>query len=503
MKTTKKTISILLTILMVVGMMSTFAFAEGESNPGKITLKNAVVGDQYSVYRIFDATISDKNYAYTIAESSNFYTEVEAYAKEDGNGLTLTAIKGTSKYAVTVDSSKFKAADFAAKMSTATATATATATVTATAKLFGQTKIDVEFSNLALGYYIVKNVTNNTEQIICNLTTTDPEVVAYNKNEGQDINKEALDPTTSEKVEDVEIGQTVKYVITGKVPQTTGYETYEYKIEDTMSKGLTYDGNIVVNVAGNVLQISVPKTENDDGTTKITVTLNKDMLTAPGVDVGDPITVTYYATVNKDALNVIDNRFKLTYSNDPNTATTTTTTEQVTRVYTAGIQIDKYDAEDSTKATKLEGAKFVLGTNGAGDSTTKYYKVDATTGKVSWVSVSDGKTVEEVATVVTTDEKGVANFKGIMAGTYYLYEIEAPKGFNPLTEPQSVTVTKVSENATDNSFTYTTAEVANNNGTELPETGGIGTTVFYLLGAILVVGAGVVFVTRRRMHAEK
>ena len=124
-----------------------------------------------------------------------------------------------------------------------------------------------------------------------------------------------------------------------------------------------------------------------------------------------------------------------------------------------------------------------------------YYKYTAATGqdeaKVEWVSnIGD-------ATVVVTDENGDAAFVGIQSGTYYVHETEAPAGYNLATEDEAVTVS-----ANDSGTAQATAEahIANNTGAILPGTGGMGTTIFYVVGGTLVVAAAVLLITKKRMH---
>ena len=155
--------------------------------------------------------------------------------------------------------------------------------------------------------------------------------------------------------------------------------------------------------------------------------------------------------------------------------------------------IDKYaankdNAEDTSK--KLAGAQFVLykldGTNKL------YYKWNTTTEKVEWVERAK-------ADVVTTDGDGAAFFAGIADGTYYLEEIAAPAGYNLLKDPVEVTV---AGSKTEIAKLTVTEQVANSTGTELPSTGGMGTTIFYVLGGVLMAGAFVLLVVRKRMRTE-
>lgn len=177
----------------------------------------------------------------------------------------------------------------------------------------------------------------------------------------------------------------------------------------------------------------------------------------------------------------------MTYSNNPtDSAEKTTTPPQEQKVYSSKIVIDKYDKDDQTK--KLSGAEFVLYKVVSGAN--KYYKWDDTAQKVRWVDDKDQ------ATVVTT-VAGVASFEGLADGTYCLEETKAPAGYNPLEKPQEITV---SGSDTDPSKLTTTAEVANSTGTILPSTGGMGTTLFYVIGGIFVLASVVLLITRKRME---
>lgn len=200
------------------------------------------------------------------------------------------------------------------------------------------------------------------------------------------------------------------------------------------------------------------------------------------------------------------NQAKLTYSNDPTTGATKDSQIEEQKVYTSKIVIDKY--ETGKPGTKLPGAEFVLCRKAPNDeaqyaavqnnikNTNKiqYYKWDETTKTVSWVyDIAN-------ATKVTTDANGTASFDGLANGTYHLVETKAPAGYNQMTEAKEVTV---AGSTTDSEKLSIKAEVANSAGTLLPSTGGMGTTVFYVLGAVLVLGAVVLLVTKKRMSRNE
>lgn len=294
-------------------------------------------------------------------------------------------------------------------------------------------------------------------------------------------------------------------------------------------------------------------TNNADGTTTFKISLNmlKDDKTAKYTK-GTAITIEYSATVNENALttNVETNTATLTYSNNPYGTTTATTPEEKVYVYDFDIIVDKYTGDETTGA-RLAGAKFVLYKKDTSanmtyyqavysytytdneDKTVTVYSADGT----NYYSDADLKTIANVpegttptkgafedvawtsditkATVVTTDENGAAKFQGLEEGTYYLRETEAPSGYNQLTEDVKVDITveydtdgqiktgsgstTTVSNTNENPQYSITSKVENNTGTELPSTGGIGTTIFYVVGSILVIGAAVLLITKKRM----
>lgn len=476
MKHARKLASLLLALVMVFALATTaFAAETGTTtNPGSITVANPVADRTYTAYKIFDV-VYDTNaenghYSYTIDSSTNeWYGTVSTYAQDTAHGLTLTQVNGGDTYVVTTGNG-FSAPDFAVALKAAVSGKTGR-------PLSGDAN-SVSVSGLPLGYYFVSSDTG----ALCNLTTTNPDVTIHDKN---DMPFEKTADQT-----DVEVGQTVTYTITGKVPDYTGFTSYTYKVADTMSDGLTFKKDVKVTVGGT------------DVTTACTVTYdanenaNSFTVTVPVLDnkytIGAEIKVTYSATVNEKAVaKVSTNKAVLEYSNNPTNSTETTKKPpEIVEVYSSKIVIDKYEA--GKEDTKLPNAQFVLYKEVISEtgSSTLYYKWNETDKKVEWV------TDMTAATVKTTDDSGAASFDGLANGDYYLVETKAPDGYNQLTEPHKVTV---AGSSTDTTKLTAIAKVANSTGAELPSTGGMGTTLFYVLGAVLVVGAGVLLITKKRM----
>lgn len=479
MKRTKKWMALLLTLILAL-VMAIPALAAAET--GTITLDNPKAGEEYKAYKIFDAKYNDEKtaYSYTISDKSEWYSVVSGF---DGVTLEETVIDGTY---VVKKKDTFSAAAFAGKLKE---------------NLEGKTgeKLKpsgekVEAAGLDLGYYFVSSGSG----ALCNLTTTNPSVTIHDKN---DVPFEKTDDKT-----DVQIGETVTYTITGKVPDTTGFDTYTYEIADTMSEGLTFDkDSISVKIADTALN-----EDSDDYTVTYDVNDNANSFKL-GINmikqkdnIGKAVTVTYRATVNENAVAKVEkNTATLTYSNDPTDGSRTTTTPpEEEKVYSAKIKILKHEAGNEDKT--LKDASFILYKNvttGEGDSqgtTKKYYRYTETSGdqkaNVEWV---DDKSQ---ATKKTTDEQGNAEFPGLKNGTYYLEETAAPAGYNLLTESVEVTV---AGSDTEPAKLTATAKIENNTGTTLPSTGGIGTTIFYVAGGILVIGAAVMLMTRKRVKKEK
>lgn len=477
MKHARKLTSLLLALVMVFALAATVAADEttGTTGTGSITVDNPVADKTYTAYKIFDVTYNGDNYSYTIDSSSDWYDAVNSYATDPAHGLNLTQVEGTTTYVVTTTNA-FSAPPFADALKAAVNGMNGKTLAVAGGK--------VTVTGLDLGYYFVTSTTG----ALCNLTTTNPNANIHDKND-MPFKKE-VDKTN------VDVGQTVTFKITGKVPDYTGFKEYTYLVTDTMSKGLTFNKDTV--------EVTVGGAKVDDCTTTVdTTNANKFTVLIPVLNrtIGAEIVVTYTATVNKEAIAVIStNEAKLTYSNNPTTGATKDSEPVVQKVYTSKIAIEKVEKlADGATATpkKLEGAEFVLYKEETteGNKTTKYYKQDDTTKAVTWVDTIAN------ATTVKTDKDGAASFDGLADGTYYLVETKAPAGYNQLTEAQKVEVHDGEHNVPVTSDTQltVTAKVENQAGTLLPSTGGMGTTVFYVLGAVLVVGAGVLLVTKKRM----
>ena len=496
MKHARKLASLLLALVMVFALATTAFATEPEGTTttpttGSITVDNPVAGRTYTAYKIFDVVYdaAKEHYSYTIKGDSEWYNTVKTYAQDTTHSLTLTKVGATDTYVVTTTDT-FSAPAFAEALKAALNADATTFTGKELTKSGTPEKASATVNEL--GYYFVSSGTG----ALCNLTTTNPNANIHDKTD-MPFEKEVWE-------KDVEVGQTVHYTITGKVPDYTGFKKYIYKITDEMTDGLTFNNDVKVMVG------------SEDKTNDCTVTYNAAIdpqtftVSIPVLTekyaFGAKIEVTYTATVNKNAIAVIStNQAKLTYSNDPTTGTTYTTTPTVVNVYTSKIVIEKYEKGTDTM---LEGAEFVLCRKAPNNEPqvatvlndsqnanqkaiqNQYYKQDKTTKAVSWVNdIAD-------ATKVTTNANGKAFFEGLADGEYLLVETKAPAGYNRMTTGQIVEV----KGGTDLSVT---AKVENQAGTLLPSTGGVGTTVFYVLGAILVLGAVVLLVTKKRMSRNE
>ena len=467
MKHTRKLMALLLALILVLGLSVT-AFATGET--GTITVDNPQADQTYTAYKIFDVTYNTEKsaYAYSIDSTNEWFSTVQAY-----NGVTLAQVGDTTTYVVT-KADGFSAASFAAALKAAKDGKTGT-----NLEKIGDGK---PTATLPLGYYFV----TSTSGALCNLTTTNPDVIIYDKN---DVPFDKKDDKVS-----VDVGEVVNYTITGKVPETEGFETYTYQITDKMSEGLTFNNDVKVYIDGTEITSGFTlKTGDQAGEKDFVLDIAVKSLT-----VGAKIEVKYSATVNENAAGKIEhNHATLEYSNDPTDSSKTTTREDDETVYSAKIVINKY--ETGKESTKLAGAEFVLYKEESGAK--KYYKYTAATAteaaKVEWVDA------QENATVKTTNNAGAAEFLGLKDGTYYLLETKAPAGYNRLENPVPVTIDGTSATAADVTTLTHTEGVANSTGTILPATGGMGTTIFYVVGSILLLGAAVLLITKKRMSAAK
>lgn len=481
MKTPRKLTSLLLALLLVFALAATAAAEEtAGTTTGSITVDNPIKNQEYKAYKIFDVVYEEpttaNHYSYTIEKSSPWFETVKNYT----TGLTLTQVDGTNTYIVE-KLADFSAPSFAATLSTALKAATPAIAGTSLTK----NGTSVSATGLALGYYFV----TSTNGALCNLTTTDPAVTIYDKNDMPFVK------TAPEK--NVEVGQIVNYTIKGKVPDTTGFDEYTYEIADTMSEGLTFNRDSLTvnvgteNVTGADDKCTITYDEATPNTFKVTIKVMK-------CKVGDDIVVTYNATVNEKAVSTVStNRAVLKYSNDPtNKDSKAEKPEVVHKVYSAKITIDKYWMEGETEH-KLAGVGFKLYKNGTAENggTDKklYYVKNPDTDAVTWTEHVDQ------ATQVMTSDTGEANFTGLANGTYYLEETKTPAGYNPLTDVKTIKI----NGSEDGTGLTETVRVENKTGAVLPSTGGMGTTVFYVLGAVLVVGAGVLLVTKKRMSRNE
>lgn len=543
----KSLLTLLLALVMVFTMASTVMAADTYS----ITVNNASTGHVYEAYQVFAGKLFIKNTDEKVLSDIVWGNGVDQTKEVDGKNVAAAFDNKSAEEIAAALKTSADAAAFAKKIAPY---------LTNPSSSGAQADGKYVISNLSAGYYLVKDKDNT-------LNTKDDFYTAYIMQVVADVNadpkgdKPSVDKEIKEGDKTVasntaSIGDKIEYVVSSKVPDMSNYEKYYFILNDTMSKGLTFNNDVNITIGDKTLGADdytvTFVVDKDNKTTAIKIVF-KDFIRYKDKK-GADIKVTYSATLNQDADitstgNI--NEVRLVYSNNPNITpkgddepgendnVTGETPKSEVKTYTTGLKLTKIDGK--TKET-LTGAKFEIKGDGvkvvlinkevykASENGTFYMlkdgtytetastdatadQYDSTTTKYEKVTVVDKTTVPtEINAKGYVDATGILTFEGLGEGTYTITELVAPNGYNLLKAPITITITA---NATLDGCTWTVKNgetgltagtdhlfafnVVNNAGTELPSTGGIGTTVFYVLGSVLVLGAIVLLVTKRRM----
>lgn len=534
MKKMKKVMALLLSLVMVLAMsVVAFATEEGSTTSGTytITINNSKTGHTYEAYQIFTGTLSE-----------NTLSDIQW-----GNGVSAdgqTALGTASDKAATLDT-EAQAAAFAKNV--------APYLQGAVESSFADGKYTI--SGLQAGYYLVKDKDNTLAneddcytayimEVVRNVTATpkgEKPSVEKKVKENTKYTGTGTDTTYGAQYNDTadySIGDAVPFKLIGTVPDMSQYAKYKYTFHDTLSNAFDRPITISVYVASD--KAGTDKMPVTDGFTPnivvkadktVLITVSTDDLktikytkgaeTATGVQKGQYIIVEYTAVLNSNARvgqkepgNT--NEVYLTYSNNPNQGGDGTPEEGQTPVdkvivFTYELDVNKVDGADNKK---LEGVTFNL------------YKMEGNVKK--YAQVANGKltgwTDEVHATELKTDSEGLIKVAGLDDGTYYIHEIKPLAGYNSIADVEIVITADTSNGqsgngavselvrigVTANSVAGTgnaaagtaTVTIENNKGSNLPSTGGMGTTIFYVVGSILVLGAAVLLITKKRMSAR-
>lgn len=489
----KKLLSYLLVIALVLVQFMPLVSAAETTGSIKITTPEGETVNgaiDYNIYKIFDLSLnSDATaYRYTVEEGTAWYTFFSTGAGKDY--VTLTPSTGTS-YVVTWNKDKDSESDMATLAKAALAYAkeqNIAATRTATIEQNGK---ETTVTGLELGYYLV----DSSLGALVALTTTNRTGTINEKNTPPTIDKVILEGNQELDKNNGNIGDVVKYQV--EIFAKKGAQNYV--LTDTMTEGLTFNNDVVVTVGDTRLATGTDYTvETGAGYTfkvKFTETYLKKIT-------GDTtIVVTYSATINKDAaINGEGNKntAQLTYGDD------LATNVDYTKTYVLAFDLIKNDNNNKV----LEGAKFELYRSEAGGTPIQFV-MDGTVYRVATAAEIADETVTKVTEILV----GQARIEGLDAGTYFLEETVAPEGYNKLTSRVKVTLKDVADSENSEShhtelenYENTTVDyngddvtVINTTGTLLPSTGGMGTVLFITVGSIMVLGFGVLLVTKLRI----
>lgn len=517
----KKVFAAAAAIATVFGLAATTvatANAAGGNATLTVSTKDAkFAGKTVNAYKMFSATVSSDGGAVS-------HTLNDAWKPFFKNSVGLTDVTDANvndkanEYVSGLTGKEKDLSAFAAKASnwaqTNNIAVDATATVSKNADKYTAT-----FTNLDYGYYVVAvpgaTVADTNSQYAALIPVHSTSVDASIKGALPTVVKKV----NGESATSAKIGDPLTFTLTSTIPDMSAYSTYTFNFKDTLSKGLTFNQVDSVKVGDTTLtkntDYTVTTAPADSGKTLLTVAMN-EFKKKQQANAGKKITVTYTATLNKDAVvggagNV--NSATIQYSNNPSTNGTGESEPSKVRVFTYGFTVDKYTGKNyDDTATRLAGAEFTLSHKGG--TAISFVKVadSATQNAVYRVAKADEA---GATTTITTPANGKVDFRGLENGEYTLTETKAPAGYNKLasaigvrvdgqndgTDTTNATVTITYDNNNGSVYDQTASNgvipVQNKPGVVLPGTGGMGTIAFTVIG-VLVIALGVAWTLKRK-----
>lgn len=524
----KKVFAAAAAIATVFGLAATTVATANAADNATLTVstKDAkFAGKTVNAYKMFSATVSSDGGAVShtlndawkpFFKNSVGLTDVTDANVNDKANDYVSKLKGAALVAFATKASNW------AQTKTNNITADATATVSKNAATDG--KYTATFTGLDYGYYVVAvpgaTLADAKGQYAALVRVHSTTVGVDIKGDLPTVDKKVQVNGTGQNATDAKIGDTLTFTLTSTIPDMSAYSIYTFNFKDTLSKGLTFKQVDSVKVGDTTLtkgtDYTVTTTPKTSGETLLTVAMN-DFKKQQQANAGKTITVTYTATLNKDAVvggagNV--NSATIQYSNNPSTNGTGDSEPSKVRVFTYGFTVDKYTGDNYPDgAVRLPGAKFTLAPKDGDPMSFVQVNAGSATANAVYRVATAGETG---TTTITTPENGKVDFQGLKNGEYTLTETEAPAGYNKLasalgvkvdgknngtdTTNATVTITYDNDNGSSNynqSASNGVIPVRNKSGVTLPGTGGMGTIAFTVIG-VLVIALGVAWTLKRK-----